>query len=187
MCMAKKKKKQHGHYCRICGEFKANEKFSGKGHAQHICKSCMSQKKKGELISDGEAFNDHELLDFGFYDMEYDMFNPDIDIEPLFAEPVVYKKLDKETKSAIRTLWSEIVEEYWEEERLIPLKESFNRLKNQLLNILRDEGEIALKDDKDVKAVLHDNMLVIINKLLNRENSYLTPPPKAAETSRYNL
>ena len=41
------KKKRQGHYCRICGEYKANEKFSGKGHAQHICKACMSKKKKG--------------------------------------------------------------------------------------------------------------------------------------------
>jgi len=35
-----KKKKQPGHYCRICDERKANEKFSDKGHAAHICKSC---------------------------------------------------------------------------------------------------------------------------------------------------
>ena len=35
-----KKKRPHGHYCKICGEYKANEKFSGKGHAAHICKSC---------------------------------------------------------------------------------------------------------------------------------------------------
>jgi hypothetical protein len=48
--MANKKKKsgkpkqQHiGHYCRICGEYKANEKFSGSGHAAHICKSCASK------------------------------------------------------------------------------------------------------------------------------------------------
>ena len=41
------KKKRQGHYCRICGEYKANEKFSGRGHAQHICKACMSNKKKG--------------------------------------------------------------------------------------------------------------------------------------------
>ncbi len=34
--------KKHGHYCKICGEYKANEKFSGKGHAAHICKSCSS-------------------------------------------------------------------------------------------------------------------------------------------------
>ena len=32
--------KKHGHYCKVCGEYKANEKFSGKGHATHICKAC---------------------------------------------------------------------------------------------------------------------------------------------------
>jgi hypothetical protein len=36
------KKKHRGHYCKICGEHKANEKFSGKGHAKHICKSCSA-------------------------------------------------------------------------------------------------------------------------------------------------
>lgn len=34
--------KPQGHYCKICGEYKANEKFSGKGHAAHICKKCQS-------------------------------------------------------------------------------------------------------------------------------------------------
>ena len=43
--------KKHGHYCRICGEYKANEKFSGKGHASHICKTCASlpAEKKAEF------------------------------------------------------------------------------------------------------------------------------------------
>lgn len=50
--MAKKKKKQQGHYCRICGNYKANEKFSGKGHAQHICKSCMSAIRNGKNPED---------------------------------------------------------------------------------------------------------------------------------------
>lgn len=52
--MAKKKKrgkKTSGHYCRICGEHKPNEKFSGKGHAKHICKECdaLPQERKNEL------------------------------------------------------------------------------------------------------------------------------------------
>ena len=34
--------KKHGHYCKVCGEYKANEKFSGKGHAAHICKACAA-------------------------------------------------------------------------------------------------------------------------------------------------
>jgi hypothetical protein len=36
------KKKRQGHYCKICGEHKANEKFSGRGHAKHICKACSA-------------------------------------------------------------------------------------------------------------------------------------------------
>ena len=40
--MVAKKKKQQGHYCRICSEYKANEQFSGKGHSRHICKECRS-------------------------------------------------------------------------------------------------------------------------------------------------
>ena len=34
--------KKRGHYCKVCGEYKANEKFSGKGHAAHICKACSA-------------------------------------------------------------------------------------------------------------------------------------------------
>jgi hypothetical protein len=29
-----------GHYCWSCGRMRANEKFSGRGHAQHLCKEC---------------------------------------------------------------------------------------------------------------------------------------------------
>ena len=28
------------HYCKICGCYKSNESFSGRGHASHICKKC---------------------------------------------------------------------------------------------------------------------------------------------------
>ena len=34
--------KKRGHYCKVCGEYKANEKFYGKGHAAHICKTCAA-------------------------------------------------------------------------------------------------------------------------------------------------
>jgi hypothetical protein len=51
----KQKKRPQGdrHYCRICGEYKANEKFSGKGHATHICKACAkkSPAQKSEDIT----------------------------------------------------------------------------------------------------------------------------------------
>lgn len=49
--MAKKKKHPQGHYCKICGEYKANEKFFGKRHTAHICKSCsrLSAAEKAEM------------------------------------------------------------------------------------------------------------------------------------------
>ncbi len=35
-----------GHWCRICGETKPNEKFSRKGHRNHICKVCSTKPKE---------------------------------------------------------------------------------------------------------------------------------------------
>lgn len=48
-----KKHKPHGHYCKVCGEYKANEKFSGKGHAAHICKKCsgLSSQERSEQMA----------------------------------------------------------------------------------------------------------------------------------------
>ncbi len=53
-------KKRHGHYCWKCGRYRANEKFSGKGHAKHICKECQKevrqharQKRKERLAKQG--------------------------------------------------------------------------------------------------------------------------------------
>ncbi|WP_138418314.1 hypothetical protein [Aquibacillus sediminis] len=39
-------KKKRGHFCKVCGRIRANEKFSGKGHRQHICKDCKRKGKK---------------------------------------------------------------------------------------------------------------------------------------------
>ncbi len=35
-----------GHWCRICGRTRPNEKFSGKGNKNHICKECSKLPKK---------------------------------------------------------------------------------------------------------------------------------------------
>ena len=55
----KKSNRPHGHYCKICGEYKANEKFSGKGHAAHICKSCskLSAAEKAEAMTINRLMN----------------------------------------------------------------------------------------------------------------------------------
>jgi len=48
-----------GHWCRICSHTKPNEKFSGKGHENHICKEC-SRRPKEEIEAieqSAEIFN----------------------------------------------------------------------------------------------------------------------------------
>lgn len=53
-----------GHYCRICGRTRANEKFSGKGHKNHICKDCSgksSQKTKRNGLSE-KTFASENML-----------------------------------------------------------------------------------------------------------------------------
>lgn len=168
--MAKKKKKQ-GHYCRICGEYKANEKFSGKRHAQHICKACMSRKKnEGEIDTDVPVVD--EVFDELFGNMEYDIFNPDIDIMPTIEpEHRRYDKLNKEEKLALKELWADIVTRYWEEECLIPFGEPYSKIKRELLEIFAEQGEISLKDDNNLKVFLHDTMIVTVNKILKNKNA----------------
>ncbi len=41
-----------GHWCRICGSTKPNEKFSGKGHRNHICKDCTKKPKEERSAAD---------------------------------------------------------------------------------------------------------------------------------------
>ena len=35
-----------GHTCRICGRVRANERFSGRGHRDHICKDCQRMPRE---------------------------------------------------------------------------------------------------------------------------------------------
>jgi hypothetical protein len=39
-------KRRSGHYCWSCDRRRANEKFSGRGHAQHLCKDCARLGKE---------------------------------------------------------------------------------------------------------------------------------------------
>ncbi len=35
-----------GHFCRICQRVRANERFSGRGHRDHVCKDCARLPRK---------------------------------------------------------------------------------------------------------------------------------------------
>lgn len=169
------KRRKQGHYCRICGEYKANEKFSCKGHAQHICKSCKSKMKESAVICDDNSglFVDDSVDEWNeihmgdMYEQDYNPISPYIDVRPQ-SEPEhkKYSKLNKEEKSALKELWVEIVTQYWREKHQIPFGEQYSRLKKELLVILEEQGGISLKDDKDLKTLLYDSMTITINKIL---------------------
>lgn len=60
--MAKKKKsakKLPGHYCWVCGLHKPNEKFSGRGHATHMCKQChaLPVAERNKMVAVRKAEN----------------------------------------------------------------------------------------------------------------------------------
>ena len=61
MAAKKASKKQRGHYCYVCGEHKANEKFSGRGHANHV-----------KINQDKEIPHDIYMIDKKGYDDEQD-------------------------------------------------------------------------------------------------------------------
>lgn len=70
-----------GHYCRMCGSMLANEKFTGKGHKNHICKNCS--KKCNRKENKNKSNKNDLVLDTGMisedkaYQME-DLYNEDI-------------------------------------------------------------------------------------------------------------
>ena len=141
------KKKQQGHYCKICGERKANEKFSGKGHSLHICKACTSAVKSGK-------------------GRDVDMLPEPL---PISRETTRFKKLDKDGKSDLKSLIIDVVTEYWQENRQIPFAESLAEMKKYIIATYDEHYGILLKDDEELKICLHANMIVTLNKLLKAE------------------
>ena len=60
----KRKKKNHKgqgdkHFCWVCGMHKAHEKFSGRGHATHMCKQChaLPVDERNEMVATRKAEN----------------------------------------------------------------------------------------------------------------------------------
>jgi hypothetical protein len=55
-----RRKHRRGHYCWSCGRTRANEKFSGRGHAEHLCKDCARLGK--EELAYRQAISNLERL-----------------------------------------------------------------------------------------------------------------------------
>lgn len=169
-CMAKKKKKKQGHFCKVCHEYKANEKFSGKGHALHICKQCMSALKHGAATDEAGVSPDEDFTDCVYIpdDGEACDHMPD-DCLPIILERKNFKKLDRDEKLAVKEFIADIVAEYWNEKRQIPAGESLAVIKKTLIRVYQETYYVMLKDDTELKTYLRDHTIAVINRLLREE------------------
>ena len=90
-------RKKQGHYCRICGQHKANEKFSGKGHATHVCKACSKRGNKPPDIPADIPFIENEEEFFSAYDFPLDVI-PDFDFEDMTFQDIIDNDSPKKKK-----------------------------------------------------------------------------------------
>lgn len=112
------------HYCKICQTYKANEKFSGKGHSAHICKACkgkplpkkektpkpiknpfMKQVKIQEVISFME--DSRMMILFKRGSQEYVAYREDYDLPYQ-----IYQFIRKEEHFEVTTAFSEEMAQY---------------------------------------------------------------------------
>jgi|ERR1700751_4287931 len=54
------------HYCRICARYRRNEKFSGRGHRDHICKDCQrlprEERDRVDRLNELDNFLNQSLI-----------------------------------------------------------------------------------------------------------------------------
>ena len=69
------KKRRRGHYCWVCRRVLPNERFSGRGHRDHVCKPCRTELRRARRaereravgspgkgdVNDGSGGNHREL------------------------------------------------------------------------------------------------------------------------------
>lgn len=163
------KRKHHsqskGHYCRVCGEYKANEKFSGKGHASHICKAChaLPLEKRNEMeninkidrISENFFISKENLKRLKSYanDKRYpesssyaqnaldsfysrmDEYHGNIPKSKVPTDPVVFSELNDALKKEIRERLEEMIDELLAYTEYLPDDDDMN----EILTALCDE------------------------------------------------
>lgn len=158
-------KKHRGHYCKICGEYKSNESFSGKGHAQHICKECMGEMKKGNK----------KVLDLPFGDNEFEIVAADEYIASVLysnseeLEPKTFKKLSREQKMVLKAIVQDEVTLYWQAHRQIPVNDILKQLRSSVNTVVYEQLGFAIKDDTMFKAYIQEQVVAVINKILRLE------------------
>jgi RimJ/RimL family protein N-acetyltransferase len=170
------KKKHRGHYCRICHEYKANEKFSGKGHTSHICKACskMSVKQRKELqqadIITEADFNLPVCED----EPDYDLFD-----DCTYPETAVFSELEYEDKETVSEDIYDALHEFISMRDYIPEKKHKQKIMDSVCS------ETYLEDGKQL--VPDESLHTLLDEILQRVTGDLRQDGIEPESYRETL
>ena len=181
------KKKHQGHYCKVCGEYKSNESFTGKGHKNHICKKCAMlpeevRKKmiQGDFEEDADFFEDIELpFDEGNGEYQspdavyYDGYLSFVGLDRLSApeyEAKRYNKLKDTEKTFLRGEVQNLIIDFWKYNIQIPDGGEVNKIMNTSIKHIEEKMSFTVKNDKDLRRIVQSMVVPTINKQLRREN-----------------
>ena len=180
------KNKHQGHYCKVCGEYKSNESFTGKGHKNHICKKCAKLSKgdrekmmNGEFEDDSDLFEDIELpFDEGDGEYQssdavyYDGYLGFVGLDSFLSsvdETKRYNKLKDSERNLFRGIVQNLIIEFWENKRQIPDGGEVNQIMKTAIKSFQEDA-LTVKNDKDLRRIVQSMVVPTINKQLRREN-----------------
>lgn len=191
--MAKKKRHQ-GHYCRICGEYKANEKFTGKEHARHICKECQSLPKdvQADMVRCNEveraAFKypmsrqDWELLERyakKYKDKESGQFARDMldmkrgcsdmdednDLPKSHdTEEIPFSELEDDIRYELEELLEANISEFMLQKDFIPEERHLQKITEWILEETQDTFRIRVVPDDDYRNIVKDTVQNLVRE-----------------------
>ena len=151
-------KKPRGHFCRICHQRKSNEKFSGRGHAAHICKACAKRGNKPPEIKDEPlVFIDEDNIEAGdFVGGNWDyIYNDYLLIEEETPAPKKKKRkpdkakqLRAEQKKTAKALLSKIL--LTEDVSAAKIYEAASKAKIPVEALRRAKGSLSIKSEGGV-------------------------------------
>ena len=164
----------------MCGEYKSNESFTGKGHKNHICKKCAKLSKEdrermmnGEFEEDSDSFEDVELPFDEDDAVYYDGYLGFVGLDSFLSsadETKRYSKLKDAERNLFRGIVQNLIIEFWKNNKLIPDGGEVNQIMNTAIKHFKEEQSFSVKNDKDLRRIVQSMVVPTINKQLRREN-----------------
>lgn len=161
--MVKKKKNYTGHYCKVCHQYKANEKFSGKGHTKHICKACQNTPISIRKEMEDEWMNSFEPI----YreEAKEEPIDPEI---PFMPEEISLTACSEDVQQEIYELIMEEINDFIIKHDYQPDIRHKRKLLGDIHKMETDEYGVSIKNDLELSAC-YDKALNDILQELERE------------------